>query len=70
LLHPKVAPEIAEEGPAVMSTINRNTGTHQPVSTRQASTGPAHLCMVLHAMDAGAIIPAAFDHKRLAPPVQ
>jgi hypothetical protein len=26
----------------VMSTINRNTGTHQPESTRQASTGSAH----------------------------
>jgi hypothetical protein len=31
----------AEEGRAVMSTINRNSGTHQPVSTAQASTGSA-----------------------------
>ena len=31
----------AEEGRAVMSTINRNSGTHQPESTRQASTGRA-----------------------------
>jgi hypothetical protein len=29
----------AEEGGAVVSTSNRNTGTHQPASTRQASTG-------------------------------
>ena len=32
----------AQEGQAVVSTINRNSGTHQPVSTRQASTGSAH----------------------------
>ena len=32
----------AQEGQAVMSTINRNSGTHQPVSTGQASTGSAH----------------------------
>jgi hypothetical protein len=31
----------AEEGRAVMSTINRNSGTHQPESTGQASTGSA-----------------------------
>jgi hypothetical protein len=31
----------AQEGRAVVSTINRNTGTHQPASTRQASTGSA-----------------------------
>jgi hypothetical protein len=31
----------AEEGRAVMSTINRNSGTHQPVSAGQASTGSA-----------------------------
>jgi hypothetical protein len=31
----------AQEGQAVMSTINRNSGTHQPASTRQASTGSA-----------------------------
>jgi hypothetical protein len=35
----------AEEGRAVVSTINRNSGTHQPASTGQASTGPAQaLC--------------------------
>jgi hypothetical protein len=33
-----------EEGQAVVSTINRNSGTHQPVSTRQASTGSAQPC--------------------------
>jgi hypothetical protein len=33
----------AEEGRAVMSTINRNSGTQQPVSTGQASTGPAQV---------------------------
>jgi hypothetical protein len=33
----------AQEARAVVSTINRNSGTHQPASTRQASTGPAHL---------------------------
>jgi hypothetical protein len=33
----------AEEGQAVVSTINRKSGTHQPVSTGQASTGPAQL---------------------------
>jgi hypothetical protein len=33
----------AQEGRAVMSTINRNTGTHQPESTTQASTGTAHV---------------------------
>jgi hypothetical protein len=32
----------AQEARAVMSTINRNSGTHQPVSTGQASTGSAH----------------------------
>jgi hypothetical protein len=32
----------AQEGQAVVSTINRNSGTHRPVSTRQASTGRAH----------------------------
>ena len=32
----------AQEAQAVVSTINRNSGTHQPVSTRQASTGSAH----------------------------
>jgi hypothetical protein len=31
----------AEKGQAVVSTINRNSGTHQPESTGQASTGPA-----------------------------
>jgi hypothetical protein len=31
----------AEKGRAVMSTINRNSGTHQPESTSQASTGSA-----------------------------
>jgi hypothetical protein len=31
----------AEEGQAVVSTINRNSGTHRPESTGQASTGPA-----------------------------
>jgi hypothetical protein len=31
----------AQEGRAVMSTINRNPGTHQPVSTGQASAGSA-----------------------------
>jgi hypothetical protein len=31
----------AEEGRAVVSTINRNSGTHQPASTRQASNGSA-----------------------------
>jgi hypothetical protein len=35
----------AEEGRAVVSTINRNTGTHQPESTRQASTGRAQTSM-------------------------
>jgi hypothetical protein len=32
----------AQKGRAVVSTINRNSGTHQPVSTGQASTGSAH----------------------------
>jgi hypothetical protein len=32
----------AQEARAVMSTINRNSGTHQPESTGQASTGSAH----------------------------
>jgi hypothetical protein len=31
----------AEEGRAVVSTINQNSGTHQPESIRQASTGRA-----------------------------
>ncbi|HEU4397321.1 MAG TPA: hypothetical protein VFU54_05720 [Actinomycetota bacterium] len=31
----------AQEARAVVSTINRNSGTHQPVSIRQASTGRA-----------------------------
>jgi hypothetical protein len=31
----------AQEGRAVMSTINRNSGTHQPEATAQASTGSA-----------------------------
>jgi hypothetical protein len=31
----------AQEGQAVVSTINRNSGTHQPVPPRQASTGRA-----------------------------
>jgi len=31
----------AQEGRTVVSTINRNSGTHQPVSTTQASTGSA-----------------------------
>jgi hypothetical protein len=32
----------AQEGRAVVSTINWNSGTHQPASTGQASTGSAH----------------------------
>ena len=38
----------AQEARAVVSTINWNSGTHQPVLTRQASTGSAHRpCVVL-----------------------
>ena len=33
----------AQEGRAVVSTINRNSGTHQPESTDQASTGSAQI---------------------------
>src|SRR5262245_16861068 len=35
----------AEEGQAVVSTINRNARTHQPESTGQASTGSAQTTM-------------------------
>jgi hypothetical protein len=34
----------AEEGRAVMSTINRNSGTHQPISTRQVSAVHQRRC--------------------------
>src|SRR5213083_1672739 len=36
----------AEKGRAVMSTINRNSGTHQPEPTSQASTGSAHTALL------------------------
>ena len=43
-LRPLASPLVgeAQEARAVMSTINRNSETHQPASTRQASTGSAH----------------------------
>jgi hypothetical protein len=36
----------AQEARAVVSTINRNSGTHQPESIRQASTGSAQTAQV------------------------
>jgi hypothetical protein len=42
----------------VMSTINRNSGTHQPVPTRQASTGSAHQRQANHCQQLGSNAPA------------
>jgi hypothetical protein len=57
----------AEEGRAVVSTVNRNNGKHQPISRRQASTGPAQAVCRPPVSDLSAPMPYAASCRSTPP---